>query len=82
MLHQNVKKGSAPTSSNMNMAFDSINSVGANYELEDPTTRENVSLSRSRMWSLRFRMEWNLRFGKAPSRDRMETDVLTEKAFL
>ena len=79
VLRQNLLKGLAPTTSTMNIQFDAITSRGAEYELDDPATRGDVSVSRNRMWSHRYRSRWDIRLGKVPSRDRMDTDVCTEK---
>ena len=79
VLEQNVLKGLAPTTSTMNIRFDSITSGGAEYEMDDPATRGDVSVSCNRMWSLRFRSRWGIQRGKVPSRDRMDTGDLTQK---
>jgi hypothetical protein len=79
VLQQNILKGLAPTTSTMNMQFDGITSGGAEYEVDDPATRGDVSVSRNRMWALRFRSRWDIHLGKVPSRERMDTHVLTEK---
>ena len=63
----------------MNIQFDNITSGDVEYELDDAATRGDVSVSRNRMWSLRFRSRWDIVLGKVPSRDRMDTDVVTEK---
>ena len=63
----------------MNMQFDGIRATDGDYDIEDPTTRGDIALSRNRMWSHRFRGKWNLSLGNIPSRDKMPIDVLTEK---
>ena len=82
VLEQNVLKGLAPTTSTMNIRFDSITSGGAEYEMDDPATRGDVSLSRNRMWSLRFRSRWDIQLGKVQSRDRMDTADLIGKVVI
>ena len=82
VLEQNILKGLAPTTSTMNIRFDAITSGGAEYEMDDRATRGDVSLSRNRMWSLRFRSRWDIHLGKVQSRDRMDTADLTEKVVI
>ena len=82
VLQQNILKGLAPTTSTMNIRFDAITSGGAEYEMDDPATRGDVSASRNRMWSLRFRSRWGIHLGKVQSRDRMDTGDLTQKVLI
>ena len=82
VLQQNILKGLAPTTSTMNIRFDAITSGGAEYEMDDPATRGDVSVSRNRMWSLRFRSRWGIHLGKVQSRDRMDTGDLTQKVVI
>ena len=65
----------------MNMQFDRLETCSGHIELGDPTLRGDTTLSRNRMWSLRFRMRWNLTLGKAPTREAVDTAVLTENVF-
>ena len=60
------------------MRYDELHQ-GADYELEDPATRGDMTKSRNRMWSHRYRTKWELELGKIPSRDAMPTPFLTEK---
>ena len=77
VLDQNVNKGLAPTTGNMNMEFDRIHAPLAAFN--DPTSRGDVALSRNRMWSHRFRKKWDMILGKVPARDFMSTALITEK---
>ena len=77
VLDQNVNKGLAPTSGNMNIEFDRIHAP--HVGIDDPTSRGDVALSRNRMWSHRFRKKWNMVLGKVPARDFMSTAAITEK---
>ena len=77
VLDQNVNKGLAPTSGNMNIEFDRIHAP--HVGIDDPTLRGDVSLPRNRMWSHRFRKKWNMVLGKVPARDFMCTTAITEK---
>jgi len=61
------------------MAFDRIRAPDGEYEIDDPTTRGDVALSRNRMWSHRLRKKWDMHLGKVPARDFMSTVELTEK---
>ena len=81
VLHQNINKGLAPSTGNMNMRYDAIHR-GADYQLEDPANRGDMTKSRNRVWSHRYRTKWELTLGKIPSRDAMDTAVLTEKVIL
>ena len=77
VLDQNVNKGLAPTSGNMNIEFDRIHAPDAH--MDDPSLRGDVALPRNRMWSHRFRKKWDVGLGKVPARDFMSTDAITEK---
>ena len=77
VLDQNVNKGLAPTSGNMNIEFDRIHAPDA--DMDDPTLRGDVALPRNRMWSHRFHKRWDVGLGKVPARDFMSTDAITEK---
>ncbi len=79
VLHQNVIKGLAPTTMNLNLTWGAMTQYIAQYDLEDDRLRGNVDIARNRMWSQRFRVRWGLSLGKMLARDPMPMPVLTQK---